>query len=99
MKKTIDLSDFRQAFRDYDRIENFSYEGLESLFEYLEEMEEETGEELGLDVIALCCYYSEYENLDAFQADYGEEYQTIDDIEQETTVIRINDESFIIQAF
>jgi len=36
-----------------NRKTNFSYEGLEILFEYLEELEESTGEEIELDVIAL----------------------------------------------
>ena len=61
-----------------------------------------------LDVIALCGDYSEYENLKAFQDDYGAEYETIEDIEQRTTVIPVSldededgkvDGSFIIQVF
>ena len=41
------------------RGEQFTYEGLEQLFEHLEQLEADTGEELELDVIALCCDYSE----------------------------------------
>ncbi len=98
MKSTVSLSDFRDAFQV--RKENFSYEGLEALFNYLESYEEDTGEEIELDVIALCCDYTEYENLAEFQKDYNtEDYQTIEDIEEATTVIKIDYESFIIQAF
>ena len=59
MKTTIDLYDFRDAFYRMGRKTNFSYEGLEILFEYLEELEEGTDQEIELDVIALCCDFSE----------------------------------------
>ena len=48
-----------EAFRLCDRMDNFSREGLELLFEYLEEYEDSCGVEVELDVIALCCEYSE----------------------------------------
>lgn len=59
MKQTVSRYDFRQAFEDAGRIENFSNEALDLLFEYLEDWEEDTGEELELDVIAICCDYQE----------------------------------------
>jgi len=59
MKTTVSQYDFERAFADADRKENFSYEGLKALFDYLEDYEEQTGEEIELDVIALCCDYSE----------------------------------------
>jgi hypothetical protein len=59
MKTTVSRYDFERAFVDADRKENFSYEGLKALFEYLEDYEEQTGEEIELDVIAICCEYSE----------------------------------------
>lgn len=59
MKTTLTRYDFERAFTDFDRKENFSYEGLKALFDYLEDYEEQTGEEIELDVIALCCDYTE----------------------------------------
>lgn len=59
MKQTINFHDFYGAFVDYDRQEKFSMEGLKILFNYLEELEENTCMEIELDVIALCCDYSE----------------------------------------
>ena len=56
MIQTINVSDFRDAFRACGRHEQFSYEGLGALFEYLEEVD---GGNYELDVIALCCDYSE----------------------------------------
>lgn len=59
MKQTINLYQFRDAFHRMDRADAFSYEGLEVLFNGLEEFEEDTNEEMELDVIALCCDFSE----------------------------------------
>lgn len=59
MKTTVSRYDFERAFADAGRKDQFSYEGLKALFEYLEDYEEQTGEEIELDVIALCCDYSE----------------------------------------
>jgi hypothetical protein len=58
MKTYISQYDFRRAFQEC-RPDNFSYEGLKILFEYLEEYEMDIGEELELDVIGLCCDFSE----------------------------------------
>ena len=99
MRRTVNVYDFRQAFEDSGRAENFSYAGLEALFEYLVSLEEDTGEEMELDVIGICCDFSEYENIKEFQENYGDEYETIEDIEERTIVIPIDDKRFIIQDF
>jgi hypothetical protein len=59
MFQRITLSDFIDAFRRHGREDQFSYEALEALFKYLEEIEEDTGEPVELDVIGLCCEYQE----------------------------------------
>jgi len=94
----ISFTVFYDRFQDM-RPYNFSYNGLRALYDYLLDYEDSTGQEIEFDVIALCCDYNEYEDLDEFKKDYGAEYETIEDIEQQTTVIRIDDESFIIQVF
>lgn len=66
MKTTVSRYDFERAFADYGRKDQFSYEALGLLFSYLEEYEESTGEEIELDVIALCCDYSEESAADIF---------------------------------
>lgn len=99
MKMTLNFYAFERAFQRYDRSEQFSYEGLQALFEWLEDFESDTGEEQELDVIGLCCDFMEYENLKEFQAEYGKEYESIEDIENDTIVIPIDKESFIIQVF
>ena len=98
MKETIGEERFIDKFCQL-RPNQFTYEGLVALFEHLEEFEDATGEEIELDVIGLCCDYCEYDNLKEFQNEYGKEYETIEDIENETIVIPINEESFIIAVF
>lgn len=98
MKQTIDSFQFRNQFMEC-RPDNFSYAGLLALWEYFEEYEDSTGEEIELDVIAICCDYSEYKDLKEFQADYSKEYETREDIEEQTVLIPIDDNSFIIQQF
>ena len=98
MKQTVNMYDFERAFKNCNR-DNFSYEGLKALFEYLEEYEDSTGEELELDVIALCCQYAEYDSLKEYNDDYDTKYSEIDAIQDETTLIKIDDERFIIQQY
>ena len=107
MIKRINQYDFIDAFKKMGRENNFSYDGLVALYEYLEMLEDDTGQSYYLDVIALCCEYREFDNLKEFKADYGDEYETIEDIQNATTVIMIddyevkelNDTRFIIQQF
>tara|TARA_A100000172_G_scaffold1135_1_gene977 strand:+ start:433 stop:732 length:300 start_codon:yes stop_codon:yes gene_type:complete len=99
MITTINEYDFIDAFRKMGREENFSRNGLIALYEELEMVENDIGQPIELDVIALCCEYAEYDSFEEFQADYSEDYQTIGDIESDTTVIMIDDDSFIIQQF
>jgi hypothetical protein len=99
MIQTITKSDFTSAFHKMGRGDNFTYGGLIALYDYLEDCEDSTGEQIELDVIAFCCEYSEYDSLAEFQQDYGEDYQSIEEIEHATQVIMIDDTSFIIQAF
>ena len=98
MKQTINEYDFRRAFEQL-RPDQFSYQGLGALFDYFEELEDGIGEEIELDVIGICCEYTEYEDLSEFQEDYGKEYKTIEDIEEQTTVIPVFGDSFIIEQF
>jgi len=108
MIEQVTFCDFTERFNSMGRGEQFTYQGLRALYDYFEQYEDETGETINLDVIALCCEYSEYESLEEFQGDYDTiplTYESIEDIEDHTQVIRITDnngvegDSFIIQCF
>jgi len=98
MKQSVNMYDFERAFKNFER-DNFSYDGLKALFEYLEEYGDGMGEEVELDVIALCCEYMEYDSLKEYNDDYGTKYSEIDAIQNDTTLIKIDDNSFIIQQY
>lgn len=99
MKTTINFYDFSRWFEQH-RPNNFSRAGLQGLFDYLEEYEDSTGETIEFDPIALCCEYTEYDDLDDFHCDYEpEEYPDIDTIQDHTQIIELGNGSFIIQNF
>jgi hypothetical protein len=81
MKTTVSRYDFERAFVDADRKDNFSYEALGLLFDYFESYEEETGQEIELDVIAICCEYSE-DNPDDIIANYSIDVEGMDEDEK-----------------
>ena len=69
MFQSVNFTDFRDAFRRMDRIDTFSREGAQILFDFLESYEEETGERIELDVIAFCCDYTE-QDAETIAQDY-----------------------------
>ncbi len=101
MKTTLNESQFIDAFkRSSERKEQFSYEALKALFEHLEQLEQDTGSEIEFDMIALCCEYQEIESVEEFNNQYKSDYESIDDIRDQTTVIPFgNDGAFIFQQF
>ena len=101
MKTSVNVYDFERAFIAMGRENNFSYAGQHALFEYLEQYEEDCGEEIELDVVALCCEYTEYENLEEFHDNFDKvDYPDLDTLRDHTQVIELeNSDGFIIQDF
>ena len=97
MKQTVTFCGFCDAFRDYDRNENFSYKGKRALFDWIEDLDEDCGTETELDVIALCCEFTEYEDLEEIQGNYTD-IETIDQLRDNTLVIEF-DGGIIIQNY
>lgn len=94
----VTKSMFRDAFRGSNNYkDNFTYEGLGALYDYLDQLSEESGQDIELDPCAIACEYAEYASLEDFQADYGEDYQSIEDIERETTVIQFEGGFLVVQ--
>lgn len=92
MKKTIDFYEFRNSFEQL-RPNNFSYEGINVLWEYFQEYEESTGTEIELDVIGICCDYTEG-HIDDVLKDYG--LDCIEELEDQTIVLPILNTNRII---
>ena len=86
MKQTVDLYTFRDSFRTWQSgtyANNFTYEGLEVLFAFMEQYEHDTdGEfEFELDVVSFCCEYAEMD-LKELNETYDKEFETLDDAEE-----------------
>ena len=92
MKTTVTESIFIDTVRAYGRIDKFGVDGWRALFDYIEEYEQDTGEEQEMDIIAYCCDLSRYESIDEFNAAYGETCETLQDVQDLTVVIPINGE-------
>ena len=99
MKQTINKSQFIDAFHNMGRGEQFSYEALCAIFEYIESYEQDSGEEIELDVIAICCEWAE-DSAEGIASQYDidltddEGEDTLDDSEKMEKVVEyLNDES------
>lgn len=107
MKQSINFSQFHDAFRDHNRLDNFTTDGLRALFDWIEDLDDSCGTETELDVIALCCEFSAYGSALEIAADYGllaidpnedQEAEAVDILQDHTTVITFNG-GIIIQDF
>lgn len=87
---------FKDEFRKADRLENFSYEGLSALYDYLTELEEETGEPMELDVIALCCEFNE-EPLEEVLDNYN--LESLEELHDNTLVVAVFGDVVLYQNF
>jgi hypothetical protein len=98
--KTLNVYDFRTEFAHMGRQENFSYNGLTALFEYIEECYTEE-QPFELDVIGLCVQFTEYDSLEECLQEVGnDDIKTLEDLRDHTIVIEIEDsEGIIISEF
>ena len=90
MYQAINQYDFIQAFNSL-RPDNFSHEGLAALFDYLE------GDDIELDVIGICCDFTEYNSFEDIQEEY-QGIETIEDLYDNTLVLDFKG-GIIIQNF
>lgn len=106
MKTTLNTWQVADALRADDNA-NWSSNGSWALAEYLEGLEEDLGEEMELDVVAIRCDYSEYESAFDAATDYGYEFDGDEDeqeaealewLQERTTVVEF-DGGVIVQAF
>jgi len=95
MIQTVTLHDFRSAFKNSGRDTQFSFDAQRLLFDYFEQVEEDTGEQIELDIIAICCEYTEenvlnvaeYYNIDIKGIPEDEVLQVVLDFIQEATSV------------
>lgn len=114
MKKTINVNDLCNEFKDYGR-DYYSYEGYEALLDYYDEIDPD----MELDVIAICGDCTEYGkgaacSISDMIADYGclinddieddiprEDYieELVEALEERTTVLKLDNGNYIVFTF
>ena len=95
MKATISIFQFRDDMVG----DSFSYEGANTLFDYLEDYEEDCGEEIEYDPTAFRCEFTEYKSIEEIKENYND-IETLDELKDHTTVLEIpNSERLIVQDF
>jgi len=81
------------------RPNNFTYEALEVLYDYLDQLSHDIDKPIEFDPIGLCCEYTEYGCLEELQQDYPD-IKNMEDLEDWTTVIRKdNSDGFLIVQY
>lgn len=102
--QTLTRSQFADAFISI-RPDNFTYEGLMALYDYFEDYSKAIDEDYNLDVIAVCCDFSEYESLqevvdqhsNTFTADeLQDDKKLLDYFNDRTTVIPLSNGHIIL---
>ena len=99
MKQTVNSYQFVDSFRNAGRESQFSRSALFALFEYLEEYESSTGEEIELDPIGICCEWAEYDTaLDAAKEyDFEPEGDADDDQREESALKWLQNRTQVIE--
>ena len=91
MKITLGTNQAVNMLTD-DKHASWSQEGAEVIVQYLEEIEEATGDEIEFDVVAIRCDYVEYDNLEDLVGDYP----NLADKEEDEILEWLQDEGMLI---
>ena len=102
MKDTITESSFINNWPE-SRKDQFSYDALRAIYQYLTDLEEDCGIELEYDPIAICCEWAEYEDAEEAMAGYNSDNALEGEdalywLQDHTTVIEF-DGGILVQQF
>ena len=78
----ISSSDLYHMACRMDRGAQFGYNGWNAIGDYLENLSDDIGEDVEVDIVAICCEYSMSDSVDDFWNEYGK-YSSIDPEEWE----------------
>lgn len=85
MYQSLDFCGFRMALDNAGRANQFSYEAQKMIFEFIEDYERDSGEQVELDVIGVCCDFCEA-TAEEIQRDYAIEHDADDEGSLENAV-------------
>jgi hypothetical protein len=92
--------------RELDK-DQFSYDGLRVIFDYMEDLEDSIGEPIELDVVSICCDYYEMTPEEIIEA-YSIPYDAADDdlwetvrcyLEGRTSIVGETDKTIVFAQF
>jgi hypothetical protein len=102
MKQTVTSYQFIDSFRHAGRETQFSVNARRALFAHLEAFEEDTGTELTLDPIGICCEFAEHSSAISASKEYGQSFETeseaLDWLRNQTQVVEFEG-GLVIQLF
>jgi hypothetical protein len=111
MKKTLSVGEFRDEFKEADREDKFSHDGLKVLYEHLCDLENDMGTEFEVDPIAFCLEYAEYD-LDELASYFSSQMENagycpseadLEDFKKvlsnHTTVLKVGRDRLIVESF
>ena len=81
--KNVSFCEFIDAFTNMGRENQFSYKAKEALFQYYDNLDEN----YELDVIALCCEWSEYDDIDDYNEQLHTDYEDIEALSNDVFII------------
>lgn len=107
--QTLNKHSFIEAFKQSSRKDQFSYEALEAIFDYLEEYSDSTGEPVEMDIVGICCDWTE-EDWKQVAEDYKIDLEDCEDdearieavrdyLEFETQCVELSEGSFVYVNF
>ncbi len=107
--QTLTKSAFIDAYKQSSRKDQFSYEALEAIFDYLESYSEDSGENVEFDIVGICCDWTEEHWSDIAQnysidlsecEDDAERIEAVrDHLEYKTQCVELSDGSFVYVNF
>ena len=95
MYTNVNLYDFERAFVTADRKNNFSYAAKKELFAFFEEIEED-GNQIELDVIAICCEWREKPLQDVLD-NYN--LESFEELQDNTICFMIDENTVLYEAY
>ena len=102
MYQLISKYQFTDAFACSGTYKNqFSYQGLKALYDYLENDFYTASNEHGiqLDIAGLCCVWSEYDSIEDYNQQLEEDYNSPDELSLNCIVIPIDGGGFIAEQY
>ena len=76
--QTVNPSDLYHLACRMNRGDNYGYDGWRAIGDYLEEISNDLGENIDIDIISICCEYGKAESVEDFANQYPQFMDEID---------------------